>query len=57
MKYQRSMYDQTTGLFQDPYIPQEYNLIDGYGAREPQTEWGQDFITLISEHEEIIEDQ
>jgi len=51
------MYSHETGLFQDPYIPQEYNLIDGYGAREPQTEWEQDFITLTSEHEEITEDQ
>lgn len=51
------MYNHDTGLFQDPHLPVENQLVDGYGKREPETEWGQDFITLTSEHEEIIEDQ
>ena len=51
------MYNHETGLWEDPHIPQEYSLIDGYGKREPETEWEQDFITLVSEHEEINEDQ
>ena len=51
------MYDHETGLFQDPHLPHGEQLVDGYGKRDPETEWNQDFITLISEHEEITEDQ
>lgn len=51
------MYNHETGLFQDPHLPQGEQLVDGYGKREPQSDWNEDFINLISEHEEIIEDQ
>lgn len=50
------MYNHETGLFENPYIPQEYSLVDGYSKREPETEWEQDFISLIDlEHEPDLE--
>ncbi len=51
------MYNHETGLFQDPHLPEREQLVDGYGKRGPDTEWEQDLITLVSEHEEITEDQ
>lgn len=51
------MYNHETGLWSDPHLPEREQLVDGYGKRELETGWNDDFISLISEHEEITEDQ
>lgn len=42
------MYNHETGLWEDPYIPKEHALIDGYGAREVGNYWTQDYISILS---------
>lgn len=53
------MYNQETMEWTDGNLPHDNQLVDGYGKREPETEWEQDLITIISnslEHEPDLEE-